>query len=56
MPDDLVIENLQSIIASVELIETRFSEITCPEDFIMSADGNWGRAKPITWNHIKYMP
>ena len=39
MPDDLVIENLQSIIASVELIETRFSEITCPEDFIMSADG-----------------
>ena len=39
MPDDLIIDNLQDINDSIELIEIRFSRITTADDFLVSADG-----------------
>jgi uncharacterized protein with HEPN domain len=39
MPDDLIKDNLQSILDSIELIEIRFAEIDKPDDFVMDANG-----------------
>ena len=39
MSDDLIIDNLQSIIDSIELIEIRFSGIAKADDFLLSTDG-----------------
>jgi len=39
MPDERVIESLQGIIESINLIQTRFSKISEPGDFVMSPDG-----------------
>ena len=39
MPDDLVIENLQDIIDSIELIVIRFTGINTADDFVKSSDG-----------------
>ena len=39
MPDDFIIDNLQSILDSIELIEIRFSGISKPDDFVMNANG-----------------
>ena len=39
MPDDFVIDNLQGIIDSIELVEIRFAGIFKSDDFVMNADG-----------------
>jgi len=39
MHDDLIKDNLNDIIDSIELIEVRFSKIINSDDFVMSADG-----------------
>ena len=39
MPDDIILDNLQSILESIDLIENRFAGITKSDDFIMNADG-----------------
>ena len=39
MPDDVVVDYLQGILDSIELIEKRFARITKSNDFVMSADG-----------------
>ena len=39
MPDDFTIDNLQSILESIELIEIRFAAIAKPDDFVMNANG-----------------
>lgn len=39
MPDERIIENLQSIIESVDLIQTRFSKISKSDNFVLSPDG-----------------
>jgi uncharacterized protein with HEPN domain len=39
MPDDFVIDNLHSIIDSIELVEIRFAGITKSDDFVTNADG-----------------
>lgn len=39
MPDNFIIDNLQDILDSVELIENRFAEITQSDNFVMNADG-----------------
>ena len=36
MPDDFIIDNLQSILESIELIEIRFAAIAKPDDFVMN--------------------
>ena len=39
MPDDFIIDNLQSILGSIELIESRFAGIASSDDFVMNANG-----------------
>ena len=39
MPDDFIIDNLQGILDSIELIETRFAGVAKSADFVMNADG-----------------
>jgi len=39
MPDDFILDNLQSILDSIELIEIRFAGIAKSDDFVMSANG-----------------
>ena len=39
MPDVLITDNLQDIISSIELIEKRFKDITCADDFVLSEGG-----------------
>lgn len=39
MPDNFIIDNLQGILDSIELIEIRFVGITQPDNLVMNADG-----------------
>ena len=39
MPDNFIIDNLQGILDSIELIEIRFTGITQSDNFVMNADG-----------------
>jgi uncharacterized protein with HEPN domain len=39
MPDDFILDNLQSIMESIELIEIRFEGIDKSDDFISNANG-----------------
>ena len=39
MPDVLIIDNLQDIISSIELIEQRFKSIAGADDFVLSETG-----------------
>lgn len=39
MPDDFIIDNLQGILDSIEMIEIRFVGIAKSDDFVMNADG-----------------
>ena len=39
MHDGRIIDNLQNIIESINLIQARFSKINLPEDFVNSPDG-----------------
>ena len=39
MPDNFIIDNLQGILESIELIEIRFAGITQSDNFVMNADG-----------------
>jgi len=39
MPDNFIIDNLQGIIDSIELIEIRFAGTAKSDDFVMNADG-----------------
>jgi len=39
MPDNFIIDNLQNILQSIELIEIRFAGITQSDNFVMNADG-----------------
>ena len=39
MPDNFIIDNLQSILDSIELIEIRFAGIDQSDNFVMNADG-----------------
>lgn len=39
MPDILITDNLYDIISSIELIEKRFKDITCADDFVLNDGG-----------------
>jgi uncharacterized protein with HEPN domain len=39
MPDNFIIDNLQGILDSIELIEIRFAGIAQPDNLVMNADG-----------------
>ena len=39
MPDDFIIDNLQGILDSIELIETRFIGVANSDDFVLNAEG-----------------
>ena len=39
MPEDFVIDNLQGILDSIELIETRFVGVANSDGFVLNADG-----------------
>ncbi len=39
MPEDFIIDNLQGILDSIELIEIRFANIAKPDEFVMNAAG-----------------
>ncbi len=39
MLDNIIIDNLQSVLESIALIEKRFSEIDSPDNFVTSAEG-----------------
>ena len=39
MPENFIIDNLQSILDSIELIEIRFAGIAKSDDFVMNANG-----------------
>ena len=39
MPDERITENLDDILESIELIQTRFSKINKPDDFVLNSDG-----------------
>ena len=39
MPDEIILENLHLILESLELIDTRFSKINNPDDFVSNDNG-----------------
>ena len=39
MPDDFIVDNLQIVLDSIELIEIRFAGIAKSDDFVMSPNG-----------------
>ncbi len=43
MLDDIIRDNLQIILESIILIESRFSKINSADDFVSSADGTGAR-------------
>jgi len=40
MYDEKIIENLQNIIDSIDLIQTRFSKISKSDNFVLSPEGH----------------